>query len=238
MAQLYQTPDIFIFFGDAGHSFVPQQYYGSALLERQPFKGIPGATHLEQLVFLRQVHGAEGKFVVSNNIDQLPSFVDEGDFLITNVPRFGLGTATADCLPVVMIDLHAKAVGVAHAGWRGSVAGIAQAMFERMTELFGTGKDDIQVFFGPSAKSCCYQVQEDFLEHLAPFDYAGQSIMIRNKKIYFDSTAFNHLQLQRAGIPLAAISTEYNWCTMCNNGFCSARRMQNKQRQMTVVALK
>jgi YfiH family protein len=237
--QLYRSKHLSIFFGDSQHSFIPATYKGFSIVSKPPFNTLHRTLNLKQLVFLHQTHSTIGKIIKPSDVEHsLPSFVHEGDFLITQVPRIGLGVATADCLPIIFFDTEHKAVGIVHAGWKGSVASITQQLIERMKCEYGTAVKDIEVFFGPSAQPCCYEVQEDFLNYIESFSCAPHVIEKREDKLYFDLGKFNRFQLEELGIQKEAINESYHQCTMCKPGFCSARLQKGGTvRQMTVVSL-
>lgn len=228
-----------LFFGDTQHAFIPQYYQGFGVLKHKPFFSAVSPARLKQLVFLHQVHGATGKVVSSQDLAyELPSFVHDGDFLITNVARVGIGVATADCLSIVVVDTRHKAIGIAHAGWRGAVESVGVRMLEKMQDEYGTQASDVTVFFGPSARACCYEVREDCISQLKIHSYADSALQQRNSCYFFDGVAFNRLQLECYGVPPHAINESYAHCTICNQEYCSARRTKGgKERQMSVVAL-
>jgi polyphenol oxidase len=220
-----------ITFGSQAHGYVPREFQGLLAHERAPFKQL--FPEVEQLVFLHQVHGTQGKVVRTGDVE-LPSFVHDGDFLLTQQPQVGIGISTADCLPIVLVDSVTKAVGVVHAGWRGSYAGIAGEAVVRMQELYGTKPADITAFFGPSALACCYEVQPSFQEQFGA--WIGAPFSVRNNKLYFDVARFNEQQLQAQGV--TQIDRTYQVCTICNPGFCSVRvNPKSLERQMTVVRI-
>jgi len=145
---------------------------------------------------------------------------------------------TADCLPVVLYDTLNQAVAVVHAGWRGSVKNIVLKAFDRMTEEFGTKPGMLRVFFGPSAKVCCYKIKEDMLEYLEDVEFIDRVVQRRGDDIFFDSPGFNKLLLEGVGVKSDAFQLQYNLCTMCDKSFYSHRRQGKAAgRQMTVACL-
>jgi YfiH family protein len=228
-----------IFFGDAAHAYVPYAYQGFAALDKAPFALLREPLLLQQLVFLKQIHSDRGMVVTHIDAQQeLPSFVQEGDFLITNVPHIGIGISTADCLPVIAYDRKHHALGIAHAGWRGSVVGIALKMLERMRLEYGTVAHEVAIFFGPSAQPCCYTVGAEFKKNIQGFSFVDQVLTDNDQGFIFDLSLFNQLQLQAYGVPVHAFTKAYQHCTICTKDFCSVRRMPaTQQRHMTVVAL-
>src|SRR5579859_4611807 len=237
--QFHRTRSFSIFFGDSQHPYVPDLNKGFSVLARPPFNALSRTMNLRQLIFLRQVHGNAGKIITAKDTESiLPSFVHEGDYLITNVSRVGIGISTADCLPIIFYDAKHNAIGIAHAGWKGSVANIGLHIIERMKQAYGTTIHDLQIFFGPSAQACCYEVKVDFLNNIQHFPYAEQLLRRTDNGLFFHLDTLNSLQLESLGIQKEAINRQYHVCTICNPSYCSVRRLQDSSlRQMTVVAL-
>src|SRR5438477_544569 len=82
--------------------------------------------------------------------------------IIINVKNLGIGILTADCLPIIFYDPYNNIISIAHAGWRGTMQNIAIKVIETMRNSFKSKPENIEVFFGPSAKDCCYEVGENF----------------------------------------------------------------------------
>ena len=149
----------------------------SALINYKPFSFFRDVLTLDSLVLLDQVHGIAGQVLTNHNA--LPTaFTIQGDYLITALPSIGLAVRTADCLPVICTD-GTRAVGIAHAGWRGSVAGVQVNMVDRMCELYGVSLQELKVIFGPALGACCYRVDTDFVAHLPGIlgDDAGAQVL-------------------------------------------------------------
>jgi purine-nucleoside/S-methyl-5'-thioadenosine phosphorylase / adenosine deaminase len=239
---IYHTEGLFqIAFGDARTSFDLRNFkkqYNNDLLQYKPFNQLKKSMSINQLIFLHQVHGNHGLSVTS--LDQavhLRPFYFDGDFLITTVSEIGLAIATADCLPIILYNPVNQLIGIAHAGWRGSMAHIATQMLEHMI-VMGSNAQHMRVFFGPSARRCCYAVGPEVLSALDSFYFKDSVIQSRKSSVFFDLPHFNRLQLQEAGIPKSAFNLAYNHCTICDPSLCSYRRDRNSDRQMTVVALR
>lgn len=204
---------------------------------QEPFDTIKKFVQARDLIFLHQTHSATGHQVLESEKDIIKGA--EGDYLITAVPRLGLGVLTADCLAIIVHDPVHHALGIAHAGWRGSVAEVGLRMLEHMHSQFLTEYDQVKVYFGPSARLCCYEIGADFFEHLDPYVYAQETIVEKDSKHYFDLGLFNKLQLEYAGVLKQNIKTEYNTCTICDDAYVSYRRDREKnKRNITVAALK
>lgn len=85
----------------------------------------------------------------------------QGDALITRQRGVALAISTADCAPLLFFDPITEAIGVAHAGWRGTARGIAAATVAAMVKQFGSRPADILAGIGPSIGPCCYEVSDD-----------------------------------------------------------------------------
>jgi YfiH family protein len=234
---IYKTDKFTIYFGDSNdaiHDEIDCVPSSAPLITHQKFELIAKKIGVEHLAFLNQTHSTDG-MVVSH---QIPAFDADGDYLITRRPHVGIGVITADCLPIIIYDQKNHAAASIHAGWRGTVARIVQKAVIKMQEEIGSRNEDLQMFFGPSGKSCCYQVTGEFLEHLKSFSYADSTIKKNNNALYFDVPQLNVLQLQEIGVDPAQISQEYNLCTICDHLFYSYRRQRvSAGRQMSIISL-
>ena len=82
------------------------------------------------------------------------------DALVTIEPGVTLCTYYADCTPIFFVDTVTHAIGLAHAGWRGTVGRIAQKVIDTMKESFGTDPADVVCAIGPNISVCCYEVDK------------------------------------------------------------------------------
>jgi len=234
----HSTPQFHIYFGDVTDAMNPSDYLTwhemPFLLAQPQIKPIVQKLDLQRLFFLHQVHGIQG-YLIAPQTSVRPFAVD-GDFLITNQSATGIGIVSADCLPVIVIDMKHNCIGIAHAGWRGAFAGVVQEMVQEMKKSWNTSYDQCQFFFGPSAQSCCYQVGEEFQNYLAISTWRDAVLQKKITGYFFDLPLYMRYQLRQMGVADEAIETKYNICTICNKQFYSARRAQSG-RQMTIVAL-
>lgn len=240
---LHNDPLLSIYFGDERtclqRDILMSNCSQDEMWKHEQLARIKKTLNIDSLVLLKQTHSSQGVLVGKNFISELLQNKAEGDYLITKEQRVGLGVYTADCLPIIFYDTYNRAVGICHAGWPGSVNYIALRTLERMQQDFNTALDHVRIFFGPSAKLCCYEVSQDFLKHLEPFEYKDQVIHSSGNQLFFDLPLFNKLQLLEAGVIKEAFHLNYNLCTICNASFCSNRRDKEiMKRQLTVVALK
>ena len=122
------------------------------------------------LVTLRQIHSD-----LIHAVADVPDSPPAGDGVITNTPGLVLAVQTADCLPVILIDPKRKAVGVFHAGWRGTLRRIVEKGVGEMRRNFGSDPKNIQAAIGPGIQTCCFEVgPEVLIQFEAQFAYADQ----------------------------------------------------------------
>lgn len=138
----------------------------------------------------------------------------ECDGLVTATPGVGLAVFTADCTPILLHDPVTGAVGAAHAGWRGTAAGIAAKTTEAMCREFGCRPENIHAAIGPNIGFCCFETDRDVPDAMLAALGKGAAPHIRRvgEKFRVDLKAINRLWLERAGIIHIDVSTD---CTAC-----------------------
>lgn len=133
------------------------------------------------------------------------------DACITAHPQVSLSLTTADCVPIFFHDPGTGAVGLAHAGWRGTVAGIAQAVVDAMVAKLGCRPERIRAALGPAISPCCFEVGPEVAEEFLR-EYGQQSwIEARGAKWHIDLHAANRIWLTRAGV----IGEQVRSCPLC-----------------------
>ncbi|MDP9069054.1 MAG: polyphenol oxidase family protein [Actinomycetota bacterium] len=163
----------------------------------------------------RQVHGADILHVTSSD----PVVAGEGDVLMTSEPGVSLGILTADCTPVVVAGT--AVVAIAHAGWRGLVAGAVEAAVDAVGEVRAA-------WVGPSIHACCYEVGP---EVIAAFRDRGLPVAGVDR---VDPGRAATFALHRAGVERVAASVD---CTSCDRRYFSYRRDGTTGRQGAFVSL-
>jgi len=152
--------------------------------------------------------------------------VPDTDGLISNTPGLFLVIQLADCVPVYLYDQENRAVGLIHAGWRGSSRHIAKKAVHMMQQVFSSRPENMLALIGPSIGPCCYQVGSET---------AGQFDPAFIRKDHLDLWAVNYHQLTDAGIPAGQIEVS-RLCTSCHeNWFFSHRRDKGKTGRMMAV---
>ena len=156
--------------------------------------------------------------------------IPDTDGTITNLKNVLLTTVHADCLAVFCYDPVKEAIGLCHAGWRGTCAGIAMEMVEKMEDEYGCDPENLQAYIGPGISQCCFEVgmevAEDFAENWTfAEDYITRTPGdVANGKCHIDIKGINQEQLELMGIPTEQIRVSEH-CTCCEPElFCSYRR--------------
>ena len=212
------------------------------------------------LVTLRQIHSS-----IIHCVSSEPSTQLAGDGLITCTPGLLLGIQTADCIPVILVDRKTKAIGVFHAGWRGTLNRIVEKGAGEMRRWFGTMPRDIQAAIGPGIGGCCYEVgievRQDFNSQFAYasalFRETLESDPVREKypmlflsarapghtdlpkKIFLNLPEANRRQLLSLGVPVRNISVS-SLCTVCRVDLLFSHRAEKAitGRMMSVAGIR
>lgn len=179
-----------------------------------------GGFELERLFTARQVHGARVA-VVADGV--LPARVAEAeaDALVSTVPGAVVGVYTADCVPILIADGDGRVAAV-HAGWRGTVQGVAAAAIEALISV-GARPERLHAALGPSICARCFEVGE---EVAAEFDRVTPTAVARErgKKPHVDLWQANCALLVAAGLAPERVEAQPP-CTMCDRErFFSFRR--------------
>ncbi len=128
--------------------------------------------------------------------------VDDVDALVTNVSGVPLFLHYADCVPILFFDPAHRAIGIAHAGWRGTVGKIATKTAQAMRDTFGTQPHDLIAGIAPSIGPCCYRVGADVSNQIrAAFDNADELLIPQaDGGVHLDLWQANVSQLGALGV--------------------------------------
>jgi YfiH family protein len=181
-----------------------------------------------RIVTAQQVHKDHIAVVAEKDIgkgkEEYAKALLNTDALITNLPNVPLMLFFADCVPVLIADPVRHVVGVSHAGWKGTVAKIAQKTVLAMQKNFGTRQSDCLVGIAPSIGPCCYEVDDVVVKQLQE-NFKDWRKLITSQKDHWllDLWAANRFQLEEIGVLRNNIVTS-GICTSCNeNLFFSYR---------------
>ncbi|MCA1591170.1 MAG: peptidoglycan editing factor PgeF [Acidobacteria bacterium] len=174
-----------------------------------------------------QVHGPDVR-VVRERADTR-SEEERCDALTTRETGVLLGVKTADCVPVLLGDARTGACAAVHAGWRGTLAGIAARTLERMSAEFGTNPADVRAAIGPSARACCYEVGAEVIEAFKDkFPKAAAWFKTtREGHALADIQRANFDQLVGAGVEAMRVHV-LPLCTMCRTDLFFSYRQEKK----------
>ncbi|MCO5176346.1 MAG: peptidoglycan editing factor PgeF [Thermomicrobiales bacterium] len=152
----------------------------------------------------RQTHGNSVEVVTARDRGRgrFPKFdgFPTTDALVTDDPTIALGVIVADCVPLLLFDPVHHAVGVVHAGWRGTVSGIATSAVETMQAAFGTQPTDLQIGIGPSIGPCCYEVGSEVIDAWRARCIDRTEAAVANGGRHLDLWTANLLNLQAADV--------------------------------------
>ncbi|MBT3336308.1 MAG: peptidoglycan editing factor PgeF [Anaerolineae bacterium] len=160
-----------------------------------------------------QVHGTRASFALEPRHPN--SHEDKADLIFTDRPEITLYMRFADCTPLLFVDTKKNVVGLAHAGWQGTVQGVATAAVKAMQERYNSKLEDIHAAIGPAIGPDHYEVGDEVISQVqAAFGADAEKLLPRvGERRHFDLWAANRLQLEKAGV--TKIETA-EICTMCN----------------------
>jgi YfiH family protein len=172
-----------------------------------------------QLIATRHVHGVNVWRVGEPLADDA-----EFDGLVCDRPGPVLGAFAADCIPILFAAPESKICGAAHAGWRGTVNGVAPRVIARMVEA-GARADDIRVALGPSIGPCCFEVGPEVVAEFRAALGELPGLVVRGPtKDHIDLRVASRAFLHRAGVRREHIDDQPP-CTKCDaDRFFSYRR--------------
>lgn len=124
-------------------------------------------TDVQRAVLSRQVHRSDVRRVTAVDCGKglwQPQDYDSADALVTDVPGIPLIVFSADCNVLLLHDPVRRSSGAAHAGWRGTAAGIAAETVRVMAEDYGCDPADLRAAIGPAIGPCCFETDGDVPE--------------------------------------------------------------------------
>jgi YfiH family protein len=175
------------------------------------------------LALVHQIHSADVLKVSAPTEPPRP----RADALVTATEGIGLAILTADCQPVLFADPDAGVIGAAHAGWKGTLAGVLEATVEAM-EALGAKRAKISAIIGPSISQPAYEVGDEFRAKFAEQDRDALRHFTQGKPghFHFDLPGYGIQRLVAAGVGHAS---ETGHCTYQNPDlFFSYRRSTHR----------
>ena len=190
--------------------------------------------HDGRIVTMRQVYGDQIVEVKDKKLKE----AGEADGMITGERDIFPAVLTADCVPLLLVAPKQKVVGAVHAGWRGTLAGIAEKAVRRLSDQYGVPVADIEVALGPSIGPCCYEVKDDVTGPLMKKwgRLMNPSIVVKEGKSFINLRRLNRDILRGSGVPGKQLY-EVGPCTSCvAEEFYSYRRERAETgRQMSFI---
>ena len=240
------TPPVYFTFASLGAVGMPHATttrhcasIGLASARPTPFSGEAGellsraGLAMDRVAWGWQVHGADVAAVDAGG------FAGHVDALATTVPGVPLAIFTADCLAIVLVDVDAPALAVAHVGWRGTVRGATQAAVAALIDAGGR-PERIRAAISPSIGPCCYEVDAPVIDSFAaayPDRWLAWTTAGRDPDhVMLDLWAANAALLEEARVDSARIENP-RVCTACHVDTLYSYRKGHKGRLATVAAL-
>lgn len=199
------------------------------------------------LLAMRQIHSD-----VSNVFTGVPNEPSRADAAMTAEPGLLLTVQTADCVPILLADRKNRAIAAVHAGWRGTLARIAEKALGHMRFEFGTRPRDVTAALGPAIGRCCYEVGREvaqafagqFAEAAKWFDGPFERLAMGDdpnflpwltmmppghqpppERVWLDLRAANRWQLENAGVASRNIAVS-PLCTACRTDLLFSYRRE------------
>ena len=196
----------------------------------------------DEVISLPQIHSADVRVVSESDRGLGCQRPADGscDGYVTTARNVTIGIKTADCVPILLADETAGVICALHAGWRGTVAGIARVGVEKMVTL-GADPSRIVAAIGPSICPQCYTVGEDFADAVAAAPCAElclPHLIRRDSRLTADLPAMNATILCAAGLQAENIDLS-SLCTCCDTTHFYSHRASHGLRGtlMSVIAL-
>lgn len=189
---------------------------GIVAKNRQRFLNVWGKS-TQDLFYGEQVHGKNVFRVTAEFIKQSVREIPATDALVTAEKQVLLGAFSADCLLVILLDRKTPAVGIAHAGWRGTLGGILAAVVQSMENNFQSEPGSLEVLMGPAIGPCCYAVGKEVLDFCAGSPWGKEAVFYPGpgpENPFLDLQRTNRNILCRAGVQPANIFMN-GYCTHC-----------------------
>lgn len=180
---------------------------------RENWRRLGAAVPGVRFVTMQQHHGAEVARV-DERVLQPPA----ADALVTQSAGLALCILTADCVPILLVAPEPRVIAAVHAGWRGTLLGIAQRAVVEMHARFGVQPSGVRAALGPAIDGCCYEVERRVTDELEQrWGAMPDAIAPRGAKSRLDLRRANTAILVAAGVPPAHI-TSIGPCTRCTAG--------------------
>lgn len=189
----------------------------------------------KDLVLSSQIHETKIRRVTKKDRGDgiLRETVPGIDSLVTDEPGVPLYTSYADCVPLLFYDPAHKVIGMAHSGWRGTVARTGAKLLSYMAKEYGSRPEEVIAAIGPSICRDCYEVGPEVAEEFAKVFTAEEFAQIADKKengkYQLDLWKANEIILMQAGIRKENLDIT-DLCTCCNEKLLFSHRASHGHR--------
>lgn len=181
----------------------------------------------ERAVFLRTL--AHSNDVFKAQEEDAGTQVDDYDAIMTN-QELTVGLSVADCVPILLFDPKNTVIAAAHAGWRGTVAGVASESIRAMQQTYDSTASEVMAVIGPSICGNCYEVNTD-VSDLFEDEFVSRS----EGKLTVDLRVANKAQLRSAGVNTI---DDLDLCTLeLSDRFFSVRAQKQTGRFLAFISL-
>ena len=200
---------------------------------RENYRRVKKELGLDKITFNKQVHGDRIRTVGLSDAQEIygpPS--PEADGLITGDRGLALIVYTADCIPLLLHDPVAGAIGAIHSGWRSTALDIGPKAVARMVSEFGSKPENIQAAIGPAIDKCCFETGEDVRQAMLALMGAEADKYTAPKgggKYMTDLKGIVRSRLINAGLRPEHISVS-SLCTFCRRDLFWSHRAQGDAR--------
>ncbi|WP_187647682.1 peptidoglycan editing factor PgeF [Nitrosophilus labii] len=178
----------------------------------------------KELIFMEQIHSDKIEIVEHDKKRYIC------DALITDREDIALCVMVADCIPILMFDEKKGVIAAIHSGRKGTFLDIAKKCADKMVQTFGCSAQNIKAIFGPSIKSCCYEIGYEIVDIVLK-KYGEKYLKDRR---YLDIASINRDSLIRLGLREENIAISAI-CTCCSERYFSYRREKQTGRFVGVI---
>ncbi len=185
----------------------------------------------KRLLLLNQMQ-KDGILSIRPSDESVSSFLPY-DAMITNLSNLILGIKTADCLPILIVDVKKRVISAIHSGRQGTALEITRKVLRKMKEEWGSTLENLLITLGPSIGPCCYEIDEKvFRKEWEPF-----SIPTKPKRWKVDLAMINISQMKEEGVQEKQI-WRVDVCTCCHSDlFFSYRKEGRTGRQLSFIGM-
>jgi polyphenol oxidase len=136
--------------------------------------------NVKSVEYLNQVHS--DKVYIYDEINN--AIKDkEGDALITKEENIAIGVFTADCVPIIIVDIKNNVIASIHSGWRATFNSIVLRTLEKMVSEFNIDVNETKIFIGPHIRQCCYEVSKELKENFIEKTKIDKDILFKGRNL-------------------------------------------------------